>query len=120
MMPDLITYKRGDVVFVPFPYTDLSTPKQRPAVVISADWFNASCQDVIIAAITSQNMDRIHRDEYRLTQDELRSANIPFPSKIKVGKLFTIEKKMIIKKFGDLSNATLIAISDRIKDVLCS
>ena len=113
-----ITYKRGDVVLVHFPFTDCSNKKQRPAVVLSADWYSTSCQDVIIAALTCQHTDKIYRGEYKLTEEDLKSAQMPKPSKIKIGKLFTIEKKMIIKKCGNLSTATLITISDKLKDIL--
>ncbi len=53
-MPSTTSYKRGDVVLVPFPFTDLSTTKQRPALVVSSDQFNATRNDVLVAAITSQ------------------------------------------------------------------
>ena len=53
-MPSTISYKRGDVVLVPFPFTDFSSSKQRPALVVSADGLNATRDDVLVAAITSQ------------------------------------------------------------------
>src|SRR5262249_15589307 len=43
----------GDVVLVPFPFTDLSNAKQRPALVVSGDAFNSTREDVLVAAITS-------------------------------------------------------------------
>jgi mRNA interferase MazF len=43
----------GDVILVPFPFTDQSSSKKRPAVVISTDRYNAQRPDFIIMAITS-------------------------------------------------------------------
>jgi hypothetical protein len=50
-MPSTTRYKRGDVVLVPFPFTDLSSSKRRPALVISPDAFNDQMEDVVVAAI---------------------------------------------------------------------
>ena len=47
-MPD-----RGDVVLVPFPFTDLSDTKRRPALILSSGAYNEATGDVIIAQITS-------------------------------------------------------------------
>jgi hypothetical protein len=44
----------GDVVLVPFPFTDQSGTKKRPAVVVSSDGYNASRRDIVIMAVTSQ------------------------------------------------------------------
>jgi mRNA-degrading endonuclease toxin of MazEF toxin-antitoxin module len=49
----MTTYRRGDVVFVPFEFTDRDKRKNRPAVVISSDDYNRSRDDLIIAGITS-------------------------------------------------------------------
>ena len=54
MMPSTTSFKRGDVVLVPFPFTDLSSIKQRPALVVSPDTWNASQSNVLLVAITSQ------------------------------------------------------------------
>jgi len=44
----------GEVVLVPFPFTDQSGAKKRPAVIVSSNHYNASRRDLIIMAITSQ------------------------------------------------------------------
>ncbi len=45
--------KRGDIVLVPFPFTDLSSSKRRPALVVSPNAFNEQRQDLVLVAITS-------------------------------------------------------------------
>jgi mRNA interferase MazF len=52
MLP-MTTYRQGQVVLVPFPFADLVTTKQRPAVVVSASWYYSSQPDCMLAAITS-------------------------------------------------------------------
>jgi mRNA interferase MazF len=53
-MPNTTTYSFGDVVLVPFPFTDQSASKKRPAVIVSSDSYNKARPDVILMAITSQ------------------------------------------------------------------
>ena len=47
-------YGFGDVVLVPFPFTDQSGVKKRPAVVVSSAAYNEARRDVVIMAVTSQ------------------------------------------------------------------
>ena len=47
----MINYKRGDVILVPFPFSDQSTTKKRPAVIISSNNYNNISPDIIIMAI---------------------------------------------------------------------
>ena len=49
-----MTLSFGDVVLVPFPFTDQSGIKKRPAVVVSSNNYNVSRRDLLIRAITSQ------------------------------------------------------------------
>ena len=49
-----MTYAFGEVVLVPFPFTDQSGLKKRPAVVVSSSGYNANRRDLIIMAITSK------------------------------------------------------------------
>jgi len=57
-MPSTTRYRRGDIVLVSFPFTDLSSSKRRPALVVSPDAFNQTMQDLVLAAITSQGAGR--------------------------------------------------------------
>jgi len=49
------TLSFGDVVLVPFPFTDQSGTKKRPAVVVSSQGYNTHRRDIVIMAITSQS-----------------------------------------------------------------
>ena len=53
-MPPTTGYSFGDIVLVPFPFTDQSATKRRPAVVVSSSRYNAERPDLIIMAVTSQ------------------------------------------------------------------
>ena len=48
------SYSFGDIVLVPFPFTDQTGTKKRPAVVVSSGAYNAARRDVVIMAVTSQ------------------------------------------------------------------
>ena len=54
MMPRMTAYNFGDVILVPFPFSDQSQTKQRPAVIVSSARYNTERPDLILMAITSQ------------------------------------------------------------------
>lgn len=99
-------YKQGDVVLLPFPFTDLTSTKKRPSVIISSERFNKKYNDVIVVAITSQIPNKISEEEILLTPQEQKDAGLPKLSLIKVGKIVTIDQRLIRKKLGTLSRST--------------
>jgi mRNA interferase MazF len=92
------------VVLLPFPFTDFSTLKQRPCVVISSAAFNRTHPDVIVAAITSHLPEQLGPHEYRLNPVEQQSCGLPKPSLIKLGKVVTVDRRRIRKRLGRLPN----------------
>lgn len=54
MVTGTSSFSFGNVVLVPFPFTDQSGSKKRPAVVVSNHGYNASRRDIVMMAITSQ------------------------------------------------------------------
>ena len=93
-------FEQGDIVVVPFPFTDLSAAKQRPALVISKTEYNSKTEDVITCGITSN----LQNSDYSVIIDNssLAEGTIPTKSRIKVDKLFTISKLLVKKKVAKL------------------
>ena len=97
-MKSIINYKKWEIVLVPFPFTNLTTTKKRPALIISPDEYNKYL-DVVIAFVTSK-LDL----EYRVGDfiiKEWKKSNLPKPSKLRM-KFATVDKSIIIKKLGKL------------------
>jgi len=109
--------EQGDIILVPFPFTDLTTVKQRPALVLSANWFNTSRDDCVVAAITSQIPSDLQPDEYRLSASDLLAGGLPKPSLVRLGKLFTMSKSLLHKQLGTLPEVTMIVILKQMEQV---
>jgi mRNA-degrading endonuclease toxin of MazEF toxin-antitoxin module len=69
-MPYATSYKQGEIILVPFPFTDLSSTKQRPGLIVSRDDFNTTRSDLLIAAITSQIPPTLAADEFMISGGE--------------------------------------------------
>ena len=67
--------EQGDIVLVPVPFTDLSSQKRRPVVVISNDAYNRSAPDVIVVAMTSSPAVAPH--SFRITSADLVEGAVP-------------------------------------------
>jgi mRNA interferase MazF len=91
-------YKQREIVLVPFPYSDLSSSKRRPVLIISNNDYNKKFPDILVAVITSN----LHKDNYsvELFNNDLEMGLLPEPSIIKCHKLFTIDQSKILKKFS--------------------
>lgn len=100
-MPGII-YNQREIVLLPFPYSDLSSSKRRPALIISNNNYNHKYEDVVVCVITSN----LFKDDYsvELKNSDLEFGILPEESIVKVHKLFTIDKTKIIKKFSSVSN----------------
>ena len=117
MMRSMTRYKTGDVILIPFPFTDLTAVKQRPAVILSSSQFNQKHGDVIVAAITSHLSRKLVDDEYLLDDREQKSAGLPKASLIKIGKIVTLDRSLIRKSIGHIPPNTqkqILSILSRI------
>jgi mRNA interferase MazF len=107
--------KRKDIVLVPFPFTDQSASKRRPALVISNDKFNSESEDVIVCAITS-NPDsgpytvQIRKEDWK---DGMYSE-----SYVKSCIILTIAKRAVDKRIGRLSSERFGQVMEQIRGVV--
>ncbi len=111
-------YKRGDVVLVPFPFTDLTTTKQRPALIISSNAYNERHADVIVVAITSRPPRTTSEDVIILSQEEIKTGGLLKASNIIVGKIVTLDQRIIRRKIGRLSASTRKKLQTKIAAIL--
>jgi len=89
---------KGEVVVIPFPFSDLSGSKRRPALVI-ADWGG---DDVMLCQITSKaKHDGV---EVQLTNADLAHGRLPVESNIRPNKIFTADKRVILSVVGLVSD----------------
>ncbi len=111
----MTSFNSGDIILVPFPFTDQSTSKKRPAVIISSQAYNTERPDLIIMAVTSQIKPTLIIGEVII--QEWKDAGLLKPSAIKP-VITTIEKKLILKKMGQLKNDDLAALQKSIHVIL--
>jgi mRNA interferase MazF len=92
-------YHFGDVIVVPFPFTDQTATKKRPAVVVSSEAYNSERPDLILMAITSQVRPAPTVGEVAVVH--WQAAGLLKPSVIKP-LLTTIEANLVIRQLGKL------------------
>ena len=90
-------YEQGDIVLLPFPYTDFTGAKQRPALIISNAKFNRT-EDRIYCLITSNTS-----ADGMLIRKQDCSEGLPFKSWVKPQRVFTISKRIVRKKISAVS-----------------
>ena len=88
-------YNFGDIILIGFPHTDLESISKRPALII----YDGHDNDIIVARITSQ--------EYTADTDykikDWKAAGLLLESVIRVSKIATLRKNLVIRKLGSLN-----------------
>lgn len=111
----MTAYEKGNVVLVPFPFSDQTRTKKRPAVVISSSAYNQHSSDIVIMAITSQTEKTIGVAECLI--QNWQDAGLLKPSAIKPA-ISTIEQTLVLKKIGKLSSHDVTLLETVLKELL--
>lgn len=104
---------QGFIVLIPFPFTDLSSTKIRPALVISNGLLRGD--DLILCAITSQHSG-IH--EIELPGASLEKGALPLKSYVRTGKIVSLQRKTIRGIVAKVHKQKLKEVLSEIKSVL--
>ena len=108
-------YSFGDIILVPFPFTDQAAIKKRPAVVVSSAIYNHQRPDIIIMAVTSQLRSTDYFGDIRL--GEWQRAGLLKPSVIKP-ILTTIEKGLVQQRLGRLADPDRSRLLSALNEIL--
>jgi mRNA interferase MazF len=112
--------RRGDVVLVDYPFSSGMGYKRRPAVVVLNDRDNHRLLNTIVAMISS-NTSRAHEATQFLvdpsTTDGQLSGLLQI-SAVVCTALFTIEKRLIVRRIGSLSSAMVSQLDDSLRAAL--
>ena len=106
-------FVKGDVVVVNFPFTDLSGFSKRPALVIA----NLRGDDIILCQITTK---QTRKDEYALSleNEDFCEGKLIHSSFIRVNKLFTASKRVILKKVARVSQEKFIQTKNKLFEIV--
>lgn len=107
-------FVKGDVVVTPFPYSDLSDSKKRPALVVAG----LKGDDVILCQITT----RAIGDDYSISIEDrdFSSGGLKKPSNVRPNRLFTADSRLILYRAGVLSQERVVDVMEVIFDILKS
>ena len=103
-------FKRGEIVLLPFPFDDLSGAKKRPVLIVSSNDFNKISRTIIVVEITSNLRSGFQELNIEISDDDVdRYPNTkPLkPSIVKPYVIFSVNKKLVIKKIGILKDEKL-------------
>jgi len=105
-------FVKGDIVVVPFPFSDLSISKRRPALVLA----DLAGDDLILCQITSQSV----RDSYsvELLDNDFASGCLHKPSNIRPNRLFTADRYIVLYKTGSLAKEKFEDVIDALVGIL--
>lgn len=105
-------FVRGDVVVVPFPFSDLTEAKRRPALVIATP----EGDDVILCQITSKTI----KDTYALLLDDsdFKTGSLKQSSNIRPNRIFTADSHIILYRVGNLKPGKLTEVIKKVVQIL--
>jgi mRNA interferase MazF len=107
--------EQGDIVLIPIPFTDLSSQKRRPVVIISNDAYNRKTSDIVVVAMTS-NPEAVDYS-FAVTSSDLEKGTLNRPGKVRVDKIYTLSQSIVVKTFGRVNSATLDRIRKTLQDL---
>lgn len=92
-------YNQRDIVLIPFPYSDLTGSKQRPALIISNSLLNKT-QDRICCLVTTNS----HENDVLIEKNSFDEWKLPFKSWIRSHRIFTIDTRIVKRKLCRINN----------------
>lgn len=109
-------YDRFEIVVLPFPFTDRSTTKRRPALILSNPEYQESNGHIVCAMVTTAARSSWATDT---TIEGWDDVGLPKPSKVRL-KLFTLDARFVIRRLGRLREMDASKVDKNLSQILGS
>jgi mRNA interferase MazF len=103
-----MTPDQGDIVLIAVPFTDLTSQKRRPVIVISNAGYNAHSADIVVVAMTSNPAPAPFG--FRVTNSDLAAGTLNRPGTVRVDKVYTLAQSLVVRRFGTVVPAIVVRI----------
>ena len=107
--------EQGDIVLIPIPFTDLSSQKRRPVIVISNGIYNQKTADIVVVAMTSNPTPADY--SFTISSSDLDKGTLNRPGKVRVDRIYTLSQSIVVKTFGRVNETTLARIRQTLQEL---
>jgi len=105
------TFVKGEIVVLPFPFSDLSASKRRPAFVLA----DLEGDDIILCQITGKL--KIDRYSIELNDKHFKEGSLNLTSNIRPNRIFTADAKIVCYKVGKVSDEKVKEVKDMLLSI---
>ncbi len=117
-MPSTITYRRGQIVVVNVPFSDRTGTKPRPALILSTVAFHSKLPDIIVCPISSQPRFYRRPGPGDCPIRHWQAIGFRYPSTVRVSKILAVDKAIVKRPFGRLSDQDLTRVEAHVRQAL--
>ena len=105
-------FVKGGVIVIPFPFSDLTQAKRRPALVLAG----LEGDDLILCQITSQ----IVKDKYaiQINDNDFEAGSLRQPSNVRPNRIFTADSHLVLYRVGNLKIEKLKEIIEKVVEII--
>ena len=105
-------FVKGEVIVIPFPFSDLTQAKRRPALIIA----ELEGDDLILCQITSQRI----KDKYavEISDKDFETGGLRQPSNVRPNRIFTADSHIVLYRIGNLKKTKLNEIIEKVVEII--
>ncbi len=99
-----MSVQQGEIVLLPYPFSNFDGAKVRPALVVSNNFFNKKSDDCVMVPLTTVMKEEPY--SVLINQENLSSGKLLKSSRVRADKIFSVEKGLVVMKIGRVNDDT--------------
>jgi mRNA interferase MazF len=108
--------RQGEIVLVPVPFTDLSSRKRRPVIVVSAESYNEAGLDMVVVAMTSNPWQSAW--SFVISPADVTEGRLNRPGTVRIDKIYALSQSLAVARFGRVSEPVMMRIRDLLSNLV--